>query len=63
MKRKRQVLQGGTELDGKLAPKEGRVELSAFMGIIWKKKDPSKMALPQGSQDLCFPPDTLRTAA
>lgn len=40
------ALQGGTQLPGKSMPKEDRVELSAFIEIIWKEKNPSKMALP-----------------
>lgn len=49
------------ELTGKSVPKEGGVELSAFIEIIWKKK-PGKMALRQGTPDFCFSPSTLRTA-
>lgn len=52
----------GMELTGESVPKEGRVELSAFIEIIWKKKNPSEMALPRETQDLCFSPDALGTA-
>lgn len=62
MVREWQTLWEGMELAGKPVPKEGRVGLSAFIEIIWKKKNPSKMALPQGTQDLCFSLDTARTA-
>lgn len=52
----------GMELAGKSVPKEGRVELRAFIEIIWKKENPSEMALPRGTRDLRFSPDTLGTA-
>lgn len=50
------------ELAGKSVPKEGRVELGAFIEINGKKKNRSKRALPQGTWDLCFSPDTLGMA-
>lgn len=59
--RERQALQRGMQLTGKSVPKEGGVELSAFIKIIWKK-NPGKTALPQGTPDFCFSPSTLRTA-
>lgn len=43
-------------------PKGDRVELSAFIEIIWKEKDLSEMALPWELGTSVFSPDMLRMA-